>query len=81
MMFIFERECIINSWITIANRMGNYRNWNVINSQAPTPEFKHCRLSPGRIVFACFIVCSTAEREEEQFINSDSFLLSSIQLN
>lgn len=29
----------------------------MINSQSPTPEFEHCSLSPGRIVFACFIEC------------------------
>lgn len=59
MMFKFECECIINLKITVLATLHSkrYRNWNVINSQAPTAEFEHCRLSPGRIVFACFIVC------------------------
>ena len=63
----------------------NYRNWNVRLTRSANTGVKHCSLSPGSIVFACFIICLTAEgvrgRWKVRIIYQLSFLLPfSIQL-
>lgn len=60
MMFKFKRECIINLRITIFPKAANEAI--VIGmrlTRSSNTGVEHCRLSPGRIVFACFIECST----------------------